>query len=101
MPRFGVAMVLLVGFALFLPLFPTFSGLMVMPTLATQNVELVMISFLFLIVWLGGGWYFIQMLHQTAYGEARTDVPYSDLRLTEFIAVSVLLVGAIYSGIIH
>lgn len=101
MPRFGVALVLLVAFALFLPFFPTISGLMVMPTIVTQDVEVVMISFLFLVVWLGGGWYFIQMLHQTAFGESRSDVPYSDLRLTEFVAVWALLLGATYSGIIH
>jgi hypothetical protein len=41
------------------------------------------------------------MLHQTAFGEARSDVPYSDLRLTEFVAVSALLLGAAYSGMIH
>ena len=101
MPRFGVAMVFLVSFALFLPLFPTFSGLMVLPTIVTQEVEIVMISLLIFVIWLGGGWYFIQMLHQTAFGEARTDVPYSDLRLTEFIAVSALLLGAGYSGFIY
>ena len=101
MPRFGVAMVLLVSFALFLPLFPTFSGLMVMPTLVIHDVEIVLISFLFLVVWLGGGWYFIQMLHQTAFGEARSDVPYIDLRLTELVAVSALLLGATYSGMIY
>ena len=72
-----------------------------MPTIVNSNVEIVMISFLFLVVWLGGGWYFLQMLHQTAFGEARSDVPYSDLRLTEFVAVSALLLGAAYSGIIH
>jgi NADH-quinone oxidoreductase subunit M len=101
MPRFGVALVLLVSFALFLPLFPTFSGLMVMPTIVIHDVEIVLISFLFLVVWLGGGWYFLQMLHQTAFGEARSDVPYFDLRLTEFIAVSALLLGAAYSGMIY
>ncbi|MBC8284015.1 MAG: hypothetical protein H8E32_09395, partial [Nitrospinae bacterium] len=101
MPRFGVALVLLVSFALFLPLFPTFSGLMVMPTIAIQNVELVLISFLFLVVWLGGGWYFLQMFHQTAFGEARSDVTYFDLRLTEFVAISALLLGATYSGMIY
>ena len=93
-------MVLLVGFALFLPLFTTFSGIMVMPTIGAHDVEVTMVSFLFLVVWLGSGWYFIQMLHQTAFGEARSDVPYSDLRLTEFVAVWGLLLGATYSGII-
>jgi hypothetical protein len=101
MPRFGVTMVLLVSFALFLPLFATFSGLMIMPTIINSNVEIIKISFLFLVVWLGGGWYFLQMLHQTTFGEARSDVPYSDLRLTEIVAVSVLLLGAAYSGMIH
>jgi len=101
MPRFGVAMGLLVSFALFLPLFPIFSGLMVMPTIITQDIEIAMTLLLFLVVWLGGGWYFIQMLHQTAFGEARSDVPYSDLRLTELIAVSALLLGATYSGVIY
>ncbi len=101
MPRFGVAMVLLVSFALFLPLFSTFSGLMIMPTIVTHNIEIVMVSLLFLVIWLGGGWYFIKMLHQTAFGEARSDVSYSDLRLTEIVAVSVLLLGAAYSGMIH
>ena len=72
-----------------------------MPTIVNSNIEIGMISFLILVVWLGGGWYFIQMLHQTAFGEARSDVPYSDLRLTEFVAVSALLLGAAYSGMIH
>ena len=101
MPRFGVALVLLVGFALFLPLFTTVSGIKVMPTIVDQDVEIFMIALLSLVVWLGSGWYFIKMLHQTAFGEARSDVPYSDLRLTEFVAVWALLLGATYSGIIH
>jgi hypothetical protein len=101
MPRFGVALVLLVSFALFLPLFPMFSGLMLMPTLVIRDVEIVLISFLLLVVWLGGGWYFLRMLHQTAFGEARSDVPYFDLRLTELVAVSALLLGAAYSGMIY
>jgi NADH:ubiquinone oxidoreductase subunit 4 (subunit M) len=101
MPLFGTAMILLVSFAMFLPLFPTFSGLAIMPTVNVQNVKIVMILFMFLVVWLGGGWYFLQMLHQTAFGKARSDVPYSDLRMTEFVAISVLLLGAVYSGAIH
>ncbi|MFT4579793.1 MAG: hypothetical protein ACI8PD_001665 [Nitrospinales bacterium] len=101
MPRFGVVLVLLVSFALFLPLFPIFSGLMFMPILVIHDVGIVLISFLFLVVWLGGGWYFLQMLHQTAFGEARSDVPYFDLRLTELVAVSALLLGAAYSGMIY
>ena len=99
MPRLGVVIVLLVSFALFLPLFPAYSGLGLMPTIETQDVGVIMISLLFSVVWLGGGWYFIKMLHQTAFGEARTDVPYFDLGPKEVFSISVLLLAAAYSGI--
>lgn len=101
MPRFGVAMVLLVSFALFLPMFPTFTGLTIMPTIETVDIKFIKIFLIFIAVWLGGGWYFLQMLHQTAFGTARIEVAYTDLRITEFIAVAVLLLGAIYSGILY
>ena len=100
MPRLGVVIVLLVSFALFLPLFPAYLGLGLMPTIETQDVGIVMISLLFSVVWLGGGWYFIKMLHQTAFGEARTDVPYFDLGPKEVFSISVLILAAAYSGII-
>lgn len=101
MPRFGTLMVLLVSFALFLPMVPTFTGLIVMPTIETMDVKFIKIFFTFIAVWLGGGWFFLQMLHQTAFGAVRTDVPYSDLRFTEFVAVTVLILGAGYSGIFY
>ena len=93
-------MVLLVSFALFLPLFPAYLGLWVMPTIETLHVGVVMITILFSVVWLAGSWYFITMLHQTAFGEARTDVPYSDLKFKEVFSISVLILAAVYSGII-
>lgn len=101
MPRFGTVMVLLVGLALFLPMVPTFTGLSGMPTIETVDINFIKIFLIFLAVWLGGGWFFMQMLHQTAFGETRTDVPYSDLRLTEFTAVIILILGAGYSGILY
>jgi len=100
MPRLGVLMVLLVCFALFLPLFPAYLGLGVMPTIETKEVGVVMTSLLFSVVWLGGSWYFVKMLHQTAFGEARADVPYSDLGPKEVFSISVLILAATYSGII-
>ena len=101
MPRFGTVMVFLVSFALFLPMVPTFSGLTVMPTVDVLDVKFIKIFLMFLAVWLGGGWFFLQMLHQTAFGAARTGVPYTDLRITEIVAVSVLLLGAGYSGLFY
>ena len=101
MPRFGTTMIFLVSFALFLPFFPIISGLTIMPTVGTHDVNLIETFFMFLAVWLAGGWYFLQILHQTAFGRARTDVSYSDLCATEFIAVMVLLLGATYSGLFY
>ncbi len=101
MPRLGTVMILLVSFAMFLPLLPTFSGLMTMLTDVTQDRGMVMMLFTFVVVWLMGGWYFSQMLHQTTFGTARAEVPYTDLRIPEIVAVSVLLLGATYSGVFH
>lgn len=101
MPRYGTLMVLLVSFTLFLPMLPTFTGLTVMPMVDTLDIKFIKIFLLFLAVWLGGGWFFLQMLHQTAFGAARTGVPYTDLKIRELIAVSVLLIGAGYSGLFY
>jgi len=101
MPRFGTVLILLVSFAMFLPLFPTFSGLLSMPTVVTQDRGIVMMLVTFLVVWLAGGWYFSQMLHQTAFGTARADVSYTDLRIAEIVAVSALLFSATYSGVFY
>ena len=101
MPRFGTIMVLLVSFALFLPMIPTFTGLIVMPTIETLDVKFIQIFFIFFAVWLGGGWFLLQMLHQTAFGSARENVPYSDLCITEYTAVMILLLGAGYSGLLY
>lgn len=100
MPRFGIVMVLLVSFAMFLPLFSMFSGMKLMPDAAVRDVGIITVLFTFLVVWLGGGWCFLQMLHQTAFGSARSDVPYTDLRAAEFSAVSALIACAAYSGMI-
>ena len=101
MPRFGTIMVLLVSFALFLPMIPTFTGLIVMPTIETLDVKFIKIFFIFFAVWLGGGWFLLQMLHQTAFGSARENVPYSDLCITEYASVMILLLGAGYSGLLY
>ncbi len=101
MPRFGTSMVFLVSFALFLPMFPTFSGLSLMPTVDVKDVKFIITFLMFIAVWLGGGWFLLQMLHQTAFGTARSEVPYTDLRITEYVAVTVLLLGATYSGILY
>ena len=101
MPRFGTSMVFLVSFALFLPTFPAVSGLGLMPTVDVKDIKFIITFLMFIPVWLGGGWFLLQMLHQTAFGTARSGVPYTDLRVTEYVAITVLLLGATYSGILY
>jgi len=101
MPRLGTLMVLLVSFALFLPILPAISGLTVMPTIETSDIGFIQIFLLYFAVWLGGGWFLLQMLHQTAFGTARVGIPYSDLRMTECFSVAVLLLGAGYFGFLY
>jgi len=101
MPKFGTAMALLVSFALFLPMVPLFTGLITMPTIETANIEFTKLFIIFLAVWLGGGWFLLKMLHQTAFGTPRNDVPYSDLRLNEYVALTAFLLGAGYSGLLY
>jgi hypothetical protein len=101
MPRLGTSMVFLVSFALFLPMFPAISGLELMAAVGAKDVKFSITFLMFIAVWLGGGWFLLQMLHQTAFGTARSEVPYTDLRVTEYVAVTVLLLGATYSGILY
>ena len=65
------------------------------------DLGFVTVFLLFFSVWLGGGWFFLQMLHQTAFGAARVGVPYTDLKAKEIVAVSALLIGAGYSGLFY
>ena len=101
MPLLGIAMVLLVSFALFLPMLPTFTGLTAISSIDNMEVKFFIIFLIYLAVWVGGGWFFLQMLHQTVFGTARRNIPYSDLRVTEFVAITVLLLGAGYSGFLY
>ncbi len=101
MPRFGTVMIFLVSFAMVLPVFPAIPGLNSMPSVFSKDIPILMTLFIILVVWLAGGWYFSNMLHQTAYGTARSDVTYTDLRPAECVAVTALLLGATYSGLVY
>jgi len=72
-----------------------------MPTIETSDIGFIQIFLLYFAVWLGGGWFLLQMLHQTAFGTARVGIPYSDLRMTECFSVAVLLLGAGYFGFLY
>lgn len=99
MPRLGIILVLLISLATLLPIVPLFSGLATMATIEQQNHSLLLVSLTCLIVWLFGSWHFSYMLHHTAFGKARHDIPYSDLQVTEILSLALILVGASYSAL--
>ncbi|NKB81853.1 MAG: hypothetical protein GKS05_08210 [Nitrospirales bacterium] len=101
MPRLGVLLIILISIAVALPMIPILTGLTTMPTTDNQDVSLVIISFIILNVWMLGGWYFSHLLHQTAFGKARPDIPYEDLNVGEICALSLLIAAASYSGLLY
>jgi hypothetical protein len=46
-------------------------------------------------------WYFSHLLHQTAFGQARREIPYVDLNAGEICALSLLIAAAGYSGLLY
>jgi NADH:ubiquinone oxidoreductase subunit 4 (subunit M) len=101
MPRLGRLFVLLISIAVLLPIVPTFSGLVAMPTIENRDQSLLLIFLMFLTIWLLGSWYFSNLLHQTAFGKARPDIPYTDLQKAEIFSVGLLILGASYSALVY
>ena len=101
MPRLGVLLIILISIAVALPMIPILTGLTTMPTRDNQDVSLVIISFIIISVWMLGSWYFSHLLHQTAFGRARPNIPYVDLNTREICALSLLIAAASYSGLLY
>ena len=101
MPRLGTLLILLVSLAVALPMIPFLSGLPTMPSTDNQDVSLAIISFIILSVWMLGSWYFSHLLHQTAFGKARPDIPYRDLNAGEIGALVLLIAASSYSGLFY
>ena len=99
MPRLGVLLIILISIAAVLPLIPVLSGLPALPTVDSQNVCLVIMCFIIFFVWIFGSWYFSHLMHQTAFGRARRDIPYTDLTTGEISALTLLIAAASFSGL--
>lgn len=101
MPRLGTLVGLLISIAVLLPIIPTFAGLTTMPATQTQEALLIIVSLLFLGVWMFGSWHFSHLLHHTLFGKARTDIPYTDLRVAEICSLALLIFGASLSVFVN
>lgn len=89
MPRFAAVLSLLALAAMGLPpfgVFAGFMGLLLAPTLPlSAGLGLVAI------VWLTASWYVLDLVQGLLFGRRRTDLPYEDLRRTEFAALLLVL----------
>ena len=101
MPRLGTILIILISLAVVLPVIPVLTGLTTLPTMGNQDVSLIIISLIILSVWGFGSWYYSHLLHQTAFGKARSDISYTDLKTAEACALTLLIAGASYSGFFY
>ena len=101
MPRLGTLVGLLISIAVLLPIIPIFGGITTMPATENQGGSLVIISLLFVGVWMFGSWHFSHVLHHTLFGKARSDIPYTDLRVAEICSLVLIIFGASFSILIN
>lgn len=101
MPRLGTLVSLLISIAVLLPIIPLFGGITTMPATENQEGSFVIISLLFLGAWMFGSWHFSHLLHHTLFGKARSDVPYTDLRIAETCSLVLIIFGASVSILVN
>lgn len=94
MPRLGTLVSLLISIAVLLPIIPLFGGITTMPATGNQGGLLGIISLLFIGVWMFGSWHFSHVLHHTLFGRARSDIPYTDLKVAEICSLVLIIFGA-------
>jgi len=100
LPRFRVIFTLLISLIILLPVLPVVSGLTTIPPEHAGAHSLFPVFLLLLTVWLSVSWVFTTMLHQTAFGKPRTDVPTRDLSAYEIWALVLLIGAANFFGIL-
>jgi NADH-quinone oxidoreductase subunit M len=98
MPRFGVALALLIMAAMGLPLFGLFSGFMTMVLSASSAFW--WSTVLVLLVWFMASLYYTLLMQRLLFGSARSDLHYWDLGRAEMAALTLVLVLLALSGIV-
>ena len=98
LPRFRGAFTFMISLIMLLPLLPVVAGFLTIP-LNGPEASLFPVLLLLFIVWFSVSWVFTTMLHQTAFGKARSDVPSRDLSLYEMWTLILLMGTAGFFGI--
>lgn len=100
LPRFRGVFTFLISLVMLLPVLPVVAGFRTLPPDASEAHSLFPVLLLLLTVWLSVSWVFITMLHQTAFGKPRSDVPDRDLSFYELWTLFLLMGTAGLFGIL-
>jgi len=92
LPRFRGVFTFLISLIMLLPVLPVVAGFVSIPSDAPGAHSLFPVWLLVFTVWLSVSWVFTTMLHRTAFGKPRSDVPHRDLSDYELWTL-VLLMG--------
>jgi NADH-quinone oxidoreductase subunit M len=97
MPRYAVLFSLLALAAMGLPPFGVFAGfmglLLASPIPSSAGLCITLIS------WLAASWYIMQFVQHLLFGTRRPDLRYTDLRITEFASLLLLLLTLLALGL--
>jgi len=96
--RFRGVFTFLISLIMLLPILPVVAGLTTTPPEHAEAHSLFPVFLLLLTVWLSVSWVFTTMLHQTAFGKPRSDVPTRDLSAYEMWALVLLMGAASFCG---
>jgi NADH-quinone oxidoreductase subunit M len=98
MPQYAVLLSLLALAAMGLPPFGVFAGFMGL--LLTSPVPSLLGLFITLIAWLAPSWYIMNMVQGLLFGVRRLDLRYTDLRLSEFTSLLILVLVLLALGLV-
>ncbi|HNP60873.1 MAG TPA: hypothetical protein PKM72_08545 [Nitrospirales bacterium] len=98
LPRFRGIFTFLISLIMLLPVLPVVAAFKNIPPDAPEAHFLFPVWLLLFTVWLSVSWVFTTMLHQTAFGKPRSDVPHRDLSVYELWTLLLLMVTASMCG---
>lgn len=99
MPRFAVLLSLVALSVMGLPPFGVFSGFMGL--LLTSPVASSTALLAILIAWLATSWYILDAVQRLLFGRQRPDLPFEDLRRSEFAALLMIVVIVVALGVMR
>lgn len=91
LPRFRGVFTFLISLIMLLPVLPVVAGFRTIPPEASEAHSLFPVWLLVFTVWLSVSWVFTAMLHRTAFGKPRSDVPDRDLSFYELWTLLLLM----------